>query len=170
MTTFEITIIMLLVAIVMLLIIAFIGGVATINARMKEGFQYLGNKVEYCSAKLGYINGTAQSISQQLDNIENNILDDLRDIRIIDKCINDLAINVKGNYNTLEQQQENIGYIKMRINHILELMHPAHEVVNQPSCYAPDGICTNPQMDCINCPKRGTDGTWSTSINTNKEE
>lgn len=20
-------------------------------------------------------------------------------------------------------------------------------------CYAPDGICTNPQRDCINCPK-----------------
>jgi hypothetical protein len=37
-------------------------------------------------------------------------------------------------------------------------------------CYAPNGICTNPQMDCINCPKRGTGGAWSTSINTNKEE
>lgn len=23
-------------------------------------------------------------------------------------------------------------------------------------CYAPGGICTNPQRDCINCPKRGT--------------
>ena len=30
-------------------------------------------------------------------------------------------------------------------------------------CYAPNGICTNPQMDCINCPKRGTGGTWSTN-------
>lgn len=37
-------------------------------------------------------------------------------------------------------------------------------------CYAPNGICTNPQMDCISCPKRGTGGTWSTSINTNKED
>jgi hypothetical protein len=36
-------------------------------------------------------------------------------------------------------------------------------------CYAPNGICTNPQMDCINCPKRGTTGgTWSTSTNLNK--
>ena len=25
----------------------------------------------------------------------------------------------------------------------------------QPPCYAPDGICMNPQMDCINCPKHG---------------
>ena len=28
-------------------------------------------------------------------------------------------------------------------------------VMPQPPCYAPDGICTNPQMDCINCPRRG---------------
>lgn len=33
-----------------------------------------------------------------------------------------------------------------------------------PPCYAPNGICTNPQMDCINCPKRGTSDTWSTNI------
>lgn len=32
-----------------------------------------------------------------------------------------------------------------------------------PPCYAPDGICTNPQRDCINCPKRGDGGTWSTN-------
>lgn len=38
-----------------------------------------------------------------------------------------------------------------------------------PPCYAPNGICTNPQMDCINCPKRGTGGIWSTSTNLNKE-
>ena len=27
-------------------------------------------------------------------------------------------------------------------------------------CYAPDGICTNPHRDCINCPK-----SWSDSSN-----
>lgn len=37
-------------------------------------------------------------------------------------------------------------------------------------CYAPNGICTNPQMDCINCPKRGTGGTWSTSTNIKTED
>lgn len=26
-----------------------------------------------------------------------------------------------------------------------------------PPCYAPGGICTNPQMDCINCPRRPGD-------------
>lgn len=59
MTTFEITVIVLLTAIVMLLIIAFIGGMATINAKMKEGFQYLGKKIEGCDSKLGYIKDAA---------------------------------------------------------------------------------------------------------------
>ena len=36
--------------------------------------------------------------------------------------------------------------------------------VNGTPCYAPDGICTNPCRDCINCPKRGTGGTWTTNI------
>ena len=42
----------------------------------------------------------------------------------------------------------------------------------KPSCYEPDGICTNPQMDCINCPRRGhmgnvitTTGTTSPTLN-----
>lgn len=33
-------------------------------------------------------------------------------------------------------------------------------------CYAPDGICTNPQRDCINCPKRGTNIDVITTTNT----
>ena len=58
---------------------------ATTYVRMKEGFECLAKKIEYCDSKLGYIKGTAQDISQQLDNIEDNILDDLRDIRLADK-------------------------------------------------------------------------------------
>ena len=30
-------------------------------------------------------------------------------------------------------------------------------------CYAPDGICTNPQRDCINCPKHVTSGVIITT-------
>lgn len=35
-------------------------------------------------------------------------------------------------------------------------------------CYAPDGICQNPQMDCINCPKLhyGGGGFYTTSDHT----
>lgn len=30
-------------------------------------------------------------------------------------------------------------------------------------CYSRDGICTNPQRDCINCPRQGNYGsTWTT--------
>ena len=197
MTTFEITIVMLLIAIVMLLIIAFIGGVVTINARMKEGFQYLGDKVEYCSAKLGYINGTAQSISQQLDNIEGNILDDLRDICPADKLDKTSLTGINSKLQSIldicNQQQNawacDITSIVKHLNELTDIVDKMHRnlcvdiadkmvdrVYKQPTsvngtpCYAPDGICTNPCMDCINCPKRGTGGTWSTSINTNKEE
>ena len=132
MTAFEITIIVLLAAIVVLLILVFTG-MATTHVKMKEGVKCLAKKIEYCDSKLGYIKGVAQDISQQLDNIEDNILDDLRDIRIADKLGN-TSPNV------------------------------------QPPCYAPDGICSNPYMDCINCPKRGTGGTWSTSTNISKND
>lgn len=46
------------------------------------------------------------------------------------------------------------------------LIMPNYDSPFQPiytPCYAPDGICTNPQRDCINCPKIGTGGTWSTN-------
>ena len=33
-------------------------------------------------------------------------------------------------------------------------------------CYAPDGICTNPQRDCINCPKTYGQSNTITTITT----
>ena len=33
-------------------------------------------------------------------------------------------------------------------------------------CYTPDGICTNPQRDCINCPKTYGQRTIITTTNT----
>lgn len=43
---------------------------------------------------------------------------------------------------------------------LVEVMRQQMPVISTPfsqiiPCYAPDGICTNPQRDCINCPKRG---------------
>ena len=32
-------------------------------------------------------------------------------------------------------------------------------------CYAPDGICTNPHRDCINCPKTYRQDTIMTTLN-----
>lgn len=74
-------------------------------------------------------------VLNKLDNIEDNILDDLRDIRLADK----------------------LGKTSPNVPAALP-------------CYAPNGICTNPQMDCINCPKRGAGGVWSTSTNKIKED
>ena len=37
-------------------------------------------------------------------------------------------------------------------------------------CYAPNGICTNPQMDCINCPKHRSGGDYVTKTNISEEK
>lgn len=84
---------------------------------------------------LSNIRGDTVDIFQELNNIEDNILDDLRDIRLAQ-----------------------------------ELGKTSPNVPAPLPCYAPNGICTNPQMDCINCPKHGAGGTWSTSTNTIKQE
>lgn len=148
MTTFEITVIVLFTAIVMLLIIAFIGGMATINAKMKEGFQYLGKKIEGCDSKLGYIKGAAQDISQQLNNIENNNDQDFEKLTdIVDKMHRNLCVEIA--------------------DKMVDRVYPPTYVT---PCYAPNGICTNPQMDSINCPKRGTGGTWPTNTSIKAED
>ena len=54
------------------------------------------------------------------------------------------------------------------------LIMPNYDKPFQPiytPCYAPNGICTNPQMDCIGCPKhRSSGGTWITSTNNINED
>lgn len=36
----------------------------------------------------------------------------------------------------------------------------------RPLCWEPGGACTNPQMDCVNCPKKTTGGGFNTSSGT----
>ena len=36
----------------------------------------------------------------------------------------------------------------------------------KPLCWEPGGTCTNPQMDCVNCPRKTTGGTFSTQSGT----
>jgi len=134
MTTFETFVAIALIVIVGMKLLEFTG-MATTYAKMKEGFECLAKKIEYCESQLGRIKGVGQDISQQLENIEDDILDDLRDIRLADK-----------------------------------LGKTSPNVPTPIPCYSPNGICTNPQMDCINCPKRGTGGAWSTSTNKVKED
>lgn len=41
---------------------------------------------------------------------------------------------------------------------------------DNPPCFAPHGICTNPQKDCINCPKDWSSrGTFTTHTFTQQE-
>ena len=35
-----------------------------------------------------------------------------------------------------------------------------------PLCYEPGGTCTNPQMDCVNCPRHYTTGGFVTTTGT----
>ena len=41
-----------------------------------------------------------------------------------------------------------------------------YQVSYRPACWEPDGICTNPHMDCINCPKKITGGMFKTNYDT----
>lgn len=36
----------------------------------------------------------------------------------------------------------------------------------RPLCWEPGGTCTNPQMDCVNCPRKTTGGGFNTSSGT----
>ena len=50
---------------------------------------------------------------------------------------------------------------------------PALGGVYNPPCYAPNGVCTNPFHDCINCPRLfGSGGTYrtSTSLQTDRTD
>lgn len=60
----------------------------------------------------------------------------------------------------------NVGGQKIEVCMVDRVYPPTYN----PPCYAPNGICTNPQMDCINCPKRGTGGTWSTNTTIKAED
>ena len=121
MTTFEITIIVLLVIIA----IAVIYGVLILKQTISYNQMVIDANLRKMDAG---IDKRLEDITIELNNIEDDILDDLRDIRLADK-----------------------------------LGKTSPNVPISPPCYAPDGICTNPQMDCINCPKRGTGGKWSTT-------
>ena len=94
--------------------------------------------------KLDFINTQIAGIWRGQDKIENNaaILSS-----IVDKMHRNLCVEIA--------------------DKMVDRVYPPTYVT---PCYAPDGICTNPQMDCINCPKIRTGGTWSTSTNISKND
>lgn len=80
------------------------------------------------------------------------------DVTTIVKCINELT-------DIVDKMHRNLC-----VDISDKMVDRVYPPTYNPPCYAPNGTCTNPQMDCINCPKRGTGGTWSTSTNLNKED
>lgn len=132
MTTFEITIIVLLTAIVVLLIVLLRTAIKGFHDMCLKQEIILGDTM-VIKAYFNNLLERCRTLQQQLNDIKDNILDDLRDIRLADK---------------LGKTSPNVPITP---------------------CYAPNGICTNPQMDCINCPKRGDGGTWSTNTSIKAE-
>lgn len=50
-----------------------------------------------------------------------------------------------------------------------ELDKPPFNILMDLPCYHPDGICMNPHMDCINCPRPSTTGGWTTTGDITEE-
>ena len=126
MTTFEILTIVFYAVVIMIGYLIY-RGIATVIDNQQETDSNLRKMDAGLDKRL-------EDISQQLDNIEDNILDDLRDIRLADK-----------------------------------LGNPSPNIPTPLPCYAPNGICSNPFRDCINCPRRGDGGTWSTNTTIKAE-
>lgn len=147
MTTFEITIIVLLVAIVVLMVILLRTAIEGFHGVWKKQDTILGDTM----VLKAYFNNLLErfdNISQQLDNIESNNDQDFEKLTdIVDKMHRNLCVEIA--------------------DKMVDRVYPPTYVT---PCYAPDGICTNPQMDCISCPKRGTSGTWSTNTSIKAED
>lgn len=163
MTTFEITIIVLLAAIVVLLIVLLrtdIEGFRGVWQNQDAMYQ----DIQRIEVNTHHVSGVLQDkIIPDIERIIGDILvlkayfnsllerlDNMTDSGgTLQQQLNDIAVNVKGNYNTLEDQQEDIYYIRTRINHILSLMHPAEEVIKPDVPTALDGL-SNVQKDNAN--------------------
>jgi len=142
MTLFEITIIALLTIIMLMVVILVktaIGGFHDVDVRQDT---ILGDTM-VLKAYFNNLFERFDNINRQLDNIESNNDQDFEKLTdIVDKMHRNLCVDIA--------------------DKMVDRVYPP---TYNPPCYAPNGICTNPQMDCINCPKRSTGGTWSTSTN-----
>lgn len=90
-------------------------------------------------------------------------------LRKMDAWLYDRLANIQQQLANIEDNILNeLRHIRLADKMVDIYKHPTS--VNGTPCYAPDGICTNPQRDCISCPKIGTGGTWSTSTNISKND
>jgi hypothetical protein len=153
MTTFEIIVIILLVAIVGLFIINYF--IFNTLKQMKRWQESIWNELRSIRVNVASTAEYTQNyIAPDVETLSNNfqyLLDGKKGVPalfdIVDKMHRNLCVEIA--------------------DKMVDRVYPPTYVT---PCYAPNGICTNPQMDCINCPKRGTGGTWTTSTNTNKKD
>lgn len=136
MTTFEITIIALLAAIVVLLIVLLRIAIEGFHGVWQKQDTILGDTM-VLKAYFNTILEKFNDISQQLDNIENSNDQDFEKLTdIVDKMHRNLCVEIA--------------------DKMVDRVYKQPTSVNGTPCYAPDGICTNPLRDCINCPcKKG---------------
>ena len=164
MTTFEITIITLLAAIALFLLAIVIQfGV----------FLSRGDGTVWIGSKLSSINSKAQSLVDEVGQtnaridgfipVFKKLLEHNESIENFWAADSSLVIKLLKELVDIEHKSDE------RNDNMFPFMQEIMRNYNPP-CYLPDGICTNPQMDCINCPKRGDGGTWTTGTNINKED
>ena len=150
MTAFEITIIVILVAIITVIT----NGVALIVKklnRIAEQHKSTWSHFDNVVSQLYGIKETVNSIYNAIgaDGCNNfKKLSELTDI--VDKMHRNLCVEIA--------------------DKMVDRAYPSPNVPTPLPCYHSYGICTNPQMDCINCPKRGTGGTWSTNTSIKAED
>lgn len=160
MTSFEFTIIVLLATIVVLLIVLLRTAI--------EGFHGVWQKLDANWEQLRKIETHTNflaDISQQLDNIEDNILDDRRDIVAMLASINDMVDKMHRNIcaDVAEKMVDRAFPIKE--GEPLDKSFVPQTVTPWPPCYW-GGSCTNPHRDCVNCPRPNVSGgTWTTTGN-----
>lgn len=156
MTTFEITIIVLLAVIVLLLVWRNIQAkkeIEGVTQNQVYNYTELRKIVVGIQEEIGQTNGRIDGFIPEFK----KLLEHNESIENFWAADSGLVIKLLKELVDIEHKSDE------RNDNMFPFMQEIMRNYNPP-CYAPDGICTNPQMDCINCPKRGTGGTWSTNI------
>lgn len=154
MTTFEITITILAVLIVLLMVwlcACLKSGIKCIVAQHKSTWSHFDN----VTSQLYGIKETSGSIYNAIG---------------ADGCLTTkLLKEILQILDNIHQRQPRIDWGKLskeqQDEFLKRLICPDYDIPFSPfpPCYARDGICTNPHHDCINCPKQYGGGTYTTA-------
>lgn len=87
---------------------------------------------------------------------------------IIEKLIDEQKISGKEAVillNAINKPAE-VRIEKEHVPYTLPITTPWYQTLDarEPKCYEPGGTCTNPHMDCVNCPKTHSNGNINSNI------